>query len=393
MSTSIDLPKLVAAIREATCSDKDFVGLHEPIFVGKEKDYVVDCLETGWVSSVGRYVDQFEQMMADITGSVRAVAVINGTAALHMCLLLSEVRANDEVICPALSFIATANPIAYIGAIPHFADVGRDTLGLDPDKLECYLQSISTIQGDECFNKVTGRRIKAVIAMHTFGHPVKLDRLQEVCLKYKLELVEDAAESLGSHYKGRHTGTWSKLAAVSFNGNKIVTTGGGGVILVQDEELGKLAKHLTTTAKVPHKWEFVHDHVGYNYRLPNLNAALGCAQLEQLPAFLASKRTLAERYRGILAEVEGVTFFDEPKDSISNYWLNTILLNEVDKGQRDEVLKYLNDNGLMARPAWTLLHKLNMYEGCPRMDLEASEDLAQRIINIPSSTFLGGNHE
>jgi len=393
MSDRIDLDKLVKAIRATVSSDKAFIGLHEPIFQGREKEYVVDCLETGWVSSVGKYVDRFEEMLAEYTGSFRAVAVVNGTAALHVSLLLCGVRPEDELICPALSFIATANAIAYCGAVPHFADSEESTLGIDPDKLDFYLNEIARIEGEHCYNKATGRRIKALVAMHTFGHPVRLDRLMEVCLKYKIELIEDAAESLGSYYKGKHTGTLSKIGAISFNGNKIMTTGGGGAILVQDENLGKLAKHLTTTAKVPHRWEFVHDHIGFNYRLPNLNAALGCAQLEQLPAFLGNKRVLAESYRENLQDVAGIRVFKEPENSRSNYWLNTILLDEASMEQRDLVLQHLNDSGLMSRPAWTPMHQMKVYADCPRMDLLNAEDLLARIVNIPSSAFLGGNHE
>ncbi len=389
MSDKINLSKLEEAIRATVCSDKSFIGLHEPVFQGREKEYVVDCLETGWVSSVGKYVDRFEEMLAEYTGSVRAVAVVNGTAALHISLLLCGVQPKDEVICPTLSFIATANSIAYCGAVPHYADIEESTLGIDPDKLDAYLSEIARVEGDRCYNKATGRPIKALVAMHTFGHPVRLDRLMEVCLKYKIEWIEDAAESLGSYYQGKHTGTFSKIAAISFNGNKIMTTGGGGAILVQDEELGKLAKHLTTTAKVPHRWEFVHDHIGYNYRLPNINAALGCAQLEQLPTFLKRKRALAERYRENLSDVGGVRFFNEPENSRSNYWLNTLLLDEASKEQRDLVLQHLNDNGLMSRPAWTLMHQLQIYADCPRMDLRQAESLSARIINIPSSAFLG----
>ncbi|QMV41704.1 LegC family aminotransferase [Cohnella cholangitidis] len=391
MSEHLNVSRLIEAIRWAIDSEKSFVGLHEPVFQGREKEYVLDCIETGWVSSVGQYVDRFEQMLAEYTGSARAVAVVNGTAALHISLLMSGVTQNDEVLCPTLSFVATANAIAYCGAIPHFVDIDERTLGIDPEKLDTYLGEITRVDGERCYNKFTGRAIKAVIAMHTFGHPVNLDRLIEVCTKYSLELVEDAAESLGSFYKGKHTGTFSKLSAVSFNGNKIMTTGGGGAILAQDEELGKLVKHITTTAKVPHRWDFNHDHIGYNYRLPNLNAALGCAQLEQLPIFLSRKRKLANRYREQLRDLNGVRFFEEPLDSNSNYWLNTILLE--DKGQRDSVLQQLNDNGLMSRPAWTLLHQLQIYSTCPRMDLVNAENLSLRMINIPSSSFLGGIYE
>ncbi|RED84039.1 LegC family aminotransferase [Cohnella phaseoli] len=390
MSKQINTTQLIEVIRATIHSEKPFVALHEPVFQGREKEFVVDCLETGWVSSVGKYVDLFEQMLAEYTGSVRAVAVVNGTAALHIGLLISGVRPGDEVICPSLSFVATTNAITYCGAVPHFVDVDEITLGIDPKKLDSYLSEIVRIEGKRPYNKVTGRPISAVVPMHTFGHPVRLEKLMEVCSKYGLELIEDAAESLGSFYKGKHTGTFGKVSAMSFNGNKIMTTGGGGAILVQDEVLGKLAKHITTTAKVPHRWEFIHDQVGYNYRLPNINAALGCAQMEQLPYFLERKRSLADQYRKNLQLVDGITFFTEPPECKSNYWLNTIILNDETQDERDHVLEQLNDHGLMSRPAWTLLHKLVMYQECPRMELIASEKLSKRMINIPSSSFLGG---
>ena len=271
------------------------VPLHEPSFGGNEWLYVKECIDTGWVSSVGKFVDRFEQQLADYTGVKHAVAVVNGTAALHVCLKLVGVEQEDEVLTPTLTFIATANAISYCGATPHFVDSDEATLGLDPQKLGLYLQEIAEIRPEGCFNKKTGRRIKAVLPMHTFGHPVDLDPLVEICRSYQLELVEDAAESLGSYYKGRHTGNWGKVSALSFNGNKVITTGGGGAILTNDEKLGKLAKHLTTTARGPHKWSFIHDQIGFNYRLPNINAALGCAQMELLPKFLES-RISAIRY-------------------------------------------------------------------------------------------------
>lgn len=369
-----------------------FVGLHEPTFAGNEWDYVKDCLDSTYVSSVGSYVDRFEAMLAEYTGVKRAVAVVNGTAALHVCLLLAGVKTGDEVLLPALTFVATPNAISYCGAMPHFVDSEETTLGLDPRKLAGYLGEIAELRGDECFNRITGRRIKAVVPMHTYGHPVDLDPLLEVCERYHLVLIEDAAESLGSYYKGRHTGQWGKLSALSFNGNKVITTGGGGAILTNDEELGALAKHLTTTAKVPHKWAFCHDLVGYNYRLPNLNAALGCAQLEQLPGFLQRKRDLAEKYRQAFAAVGGVRFFTESEHSQSNYWLNTLLLDESSSVKRDELLVLTNESGIMTRPTWTLMHKLTMYKDCSRMELSVAESLERRLINIPSSATLGADH-
>jgi perosamine synthetase len=320
------------------------------------------------------------------------VAVVNGTAALHICLKLAGVAPGDEVLVPALTFVATANAVTYCGAIPHFVDSEARTLGLDPAKLDAYLKEIAEIRPDGCFNKRTGKQIRAAVPMHTFGHPVDLDNFAEVCSRYKLMLIEDAAESLGSFYKGRHTGNWGLTSALSFNGNKILTTGGGGAILTNDEKLGKLAKHLTTTARVSHPWELMHDQVGYNYRMPNINAALGCAQLEELPLFLKQKRNLAERYEQAFAGVNGVSFFKEPVEAKSNYWLNALLLDREHAGMRDALLELTNKNGIQTRPAWTLMHRLPMYEQCPRMDLSAAEDISRRLINIPSSAILGEEH-
>jgi len=380
---------VVNALQQVLPKTGAFVSLHEPRFGGEEWSYVRECLDTGWVSSVGKFVDRFEEELAAYTGVSRAVAVVNGTAALHVCLILAGVEAGDEVLIPALTFIATANAVAYCGAVPHFIDSGESTLGLDPFRLADHLSEVAELRGNYCYNRVTGRRIRAVVPMHAFGHPVDLDPLLAVCQQFGLELIEDAAESLGSFYKGRHTGNWGRLSALSFNGNKIITTGGGGAILTNDGALAARAKHLTTTAKVPHRWEFNHDMVGYNYRLPNLNAALGCAQLGQLPGFLAAKRDLAECYRKALAGIPGIRFFTEPANSQSNYWLNTLLLDEECAGQRDLLLKATNDLGIMTRPAWTLMHKLPMFAGCPKMDLSVAESLERRLINIPSSVMLG----
>lgn len=389
MKTTISAEKVVSILNEVISPDKDFIALHEPSFQGNEWFYVKECLDTGWVSSVGKYVDKFEEMLKEFTGTKRAVAVVNGTAALHICLKLVGVERDDEVMIPALSFIATANAVAYCGAIPHFVDSSEETLGLDPVKLDEYLQEIAVVHDYACYNKQTGRRIKAVVPMHTFGHPVELDKLVDVCERYHLELIEDAAESLGSYYKGRHTGNWGRVSALSFNGNKIMTTGGGGAIITNDESLGQLAKHLTTTAKQPHAWEFVHDQVGYNYRMPNINAALGCAQLEQLPAFLAQKRALAHVYQDRFSDVEGVSFITEPNYCTSNYWLNTIRLKPEWSHLRDDILRLTNEHGLMTRPVWRLLSSLPMYEQAPRMDLTVALNLESSIVNIPSSSNLG----
>lgn len=365
------------------------IPLHEPNFGGNEWDYVKECLDSGWVSSVGAYVDRFEQMLCDYTGSPYAVASVNGTSALHICLLLSGVEAGDEVLVPTLTFIATANAVTYCNATPHFVDVEERTLGLDPTKLNDYLGQISEIRGGVCYNRLTGRPIRAVVPMHTFGHPVDIDPLQELCERYHLVLVEDAAESLGSLYKGQNTGTRGLVSSLSFNGNKTITTGGGGAILTKSASIAKLAKHMTTQAKVAHRWEFNHDMVGYNYRMPNINAALGCAQLEQLPGFIEKKRNLARRYKEAFQDVPGISFFTEPDFARSNYWLNVLILEEKFSSERDNLLESTNNAGIMTRPLWTLMHKLSMYQDCPRMDLSVAEDLESRIINIPSSAFWG----
>lgn len=384
----LDLDRLIDAFLSVLPKDKKPVALHEPCFSGNEWVYVKECLDTGWVSSVGKYVDQFEHMLEEFTGSKRAIAVVNGTSALFICLKLVGVEYDDEVLVPDLTFVATANAVSYCGAIPHFVDCEERTLGLDPKKLSAYLQDVAELRQNECFNKQTGRRIKAVIAMHTFGHPVDLDPLKELCDRFELELIEDAAESLGSFYKGRHTGNWGKVSAISFNGNKTITTGGGGVILTNDEELGKLAKHLTTTARVPHKWNIKHDQIGYNYRLPNINAALGCAQLEQLTGFLRKKRDLAERYKKGFEGIDGVRFFSEPDFAKSNYWLNVLLLDEGFSDKRNDLLEMTNNLRIMTRPAWALMHKLPMFQNCPRMELNVAENLEKRIVNLPSSAVL-----
>lgn len=364
---------------------KEFVPLHEPTFNEKEVEYVTDCIETGWVSSVGAYVTRFEEDLAKFVGVKRAVAVVNGTASLHIALKAVGVEAQDEVLMPSLTFIATANAVSYLQAVPHFVDVNEETLGVDPVKLEQYLVQIGEMRGGVLFNKQTNRRIKALVPMHTFGHPCMMDELVTICEKYHIVLVEDAAESLGSYYKGKHTGTFGKVSAMSFNGNKIMTTGGGGAILTDDEELANYMKHITTTAKVSHKWEFVHDEIGYNYRMPNINAALGCAQLEKLRIFIEQKRSLTNFYDELVATIDGVRLMKEPVHTSSNYWLQTIVLDETYK--RDEVLQLLNDEGIMSRPIWTPMHELGMYKGCPRMDLMVTEKLKRKVINIPSTAI------
>ena len=384
----LDIDGIVKAIRSVIPDHKGPVSLHEPCFCGNEWTYLKDCLDSTWVSYVGQYVDKFEAMLADFTGVKKAVAVVNGTAALHIALKLAGVEAGDEVFVPTLTFVATANAVTYCGAIPHFVDSEEKTLGLDPNKLKDYLKNIAQVNSTGSLNKITGRRIKAVIPVHTFGHPVDIDPLAEVCKKYKIEMVEDAAESIGSYYKGKHTGNWGKLSILSFNGNKTITTGGGGAIITNDERLGNLAKHLTSTAKIPHRWEYRHDYVGYNYRLPNINAALGCAQMEQLPGFLKKKRDLAEKYRKALQGIDGIRFFPEPEFAKSNYWLNVLLLSERFSKHRDDLLEETNNLGIMTRPAWTPMHKLTMFKDSSKMDLSVAESIEQRLINIPSGATL-----
>lgn len=389
--SKLDLNAIISALQSVLPKDKDSIGLHEPQFEGNEWKYVKECLDTGWVSSVGKFVDRFESDLAEVTGTRRAVAVGNGTGALHICLKIVGAQRGDEVLIPAFTFVATANAVVYCDAVPHFVDSDERTLGIDAAKLSKYLGEIVEVRADGCFNKATGRRIRALVVMHTYGHPADLDALAEVCAKNRIELIEDAAESLGSYYKGKHTGNWGRVSALSFNGNKVITTGGGGAVITNDEELGRLAKHLTTTARVSHKWEFYHDMIGYNYRLPNINAALGCAQLEALPKFLQRKRALSESYRKAFREVLGARFFTEPEFARSNYWLNVILLDPRHEDQRDALLELTHAKGIMTRPAWKLMHKLSMFSESPRMDLSQAESLERRLINIPSSAFLGDN--
>lgn len=379
---------IVDAVRRAVGTPNGILGLHEPVFAGNETAYLEECIKSTFVSSVGPFVDRFERMLEEVTGAKRAVAVVNGTAALHACFRLAGVEPGDEVISPALTFIATTNAIAYCGATPHFVDSSLITLGMDARALATRLDETARRTAKGAVNRETGRRIAAITPMHTFGHPVELDEIAATAREWGIALVEDAAESLGSTYKGHAVGSQTRLAALSFNGNKIVTTGGGGAILTNDEELGRRAKHLTTTAKLPHKWAFVHDEIGFNYRLPNLNAALGCAQLEQLDGFLASKRKLALAYERAFADIPGIRFSREPKDTTSNYWLNAILLDENNADRRDDLLAALNDAGFGARPAWTLMHKLPMFAQSPCGDLSTAESIERRLINLPSSASI-----
>jgi dTDP-4-amino-4,6-dideoxygalactose transaminase len=383
-------------------NNQEFVPLAVPKFIGNEKKYLNECIDTTFVSSVGKFVDRFEEDMAAYTCAKRAVVCVSGTNALHMSLMLVGVKRDDEVLTQALTFIATCNALSYIGAHPVFIDVDKSTMGLSPDAMKNWLQKNAEVRKDSrineldkshdfafqedeyaCYNKNTGRRIKACVPMHTFGHPVRIEEIAALCKEWHIELVEDAAESIGSKYKGQHTGTFGRVGAISFNGNKTITTGGGGMMLFNDEEMGTYAKHITTQAKIPHRWEFRHDHIGYNYRMPNINAALGCAQLENLDAYVADKRATAAAYAEYFENVEGIEFFTEPENSFSNYWLNVVILPDHDK--QLEFLQETNDNGVMTRPIWELMNRLPMFENCENDGLEKTIFFADRVVNIPSS--------
>jgi len=406
--------------------NRDLIPLHEPYFGGNEKKYVLDCIESTFVSSVGKYVDRFEEMIKDFTGAKYAIATVNGTSALHIALKLAGVDQGDLVITQPLTFIATCNAITYCGAEPIFVDIDPETLGMSPDSLELWLSANTIIQDDACylkevnvstnlhklsqdqestnlyklsqieelqesfednsskFVKIRGqKKITACVPMHTFGHPCKIDRILEICNRYHIPVVEDAAESIGSYYKGQHTGTFGKLGILSFNGNKTITTGGGGMILTNDDELGTLAKHITTTAKKPHPWKFEHDMTGYNYRLPNINAALGCAQMEMLPEILKNKRETAQIYQDYFKTIADIEFITEPQECISNYWLNAILLKNEE--ERDAFLKQANAQKVMCRPAWILMNKLEMFSHCLKAEIPISEEIESKLVNIPSS--------
>lgn len=410
---------IVNFIRKLYNEPEGFIPLHAPVFNGNEKKYLEECIDTTFVSSVGKFVDKFEEEIAKYTGATRAVSCVNGTNALHLALQLVGVESDTEVITQPLTFIATANAISYCSAHPVFLDVDMDTMGLSPQALRKWLQQNVELKEAKTkakaqikvkgahsqpqpqpqpYNRSTGRPISCCVPMHTFGHPCRIDEIIEICNEYNIPVVEDAAESLGSFYKGQHTGTFGKIGVLSFNGNKVITTGGGGMLLFNDEELAKRAKHLTTQAKVPHPWEFNHDAIGYNYRMPNINAALGLAQLEQLPKFLQSKRGVAELYKNFFAEFnakfvsicennlsESVDYISEPFNSHSNYWLNCILLNS--KQERDAFLKLSNQNGVMTRPAWTLMNELPMFDDCQSDDLKNARVIADRLVNLPSSVL------
>lgn len=361
--------------------NKEYVALHEPVFIGNERKYVLDAIDSTFVSSIGEYVNRFESMMSEITGSKHAIAIVNGTSALHIALMLAGVKSNDEVLSQALTFVATANAISYLGATPIFIDVDKETLGMSPAALRNFLTINAEKKIDGAYNKTSGKRIAACVPMHTFGLPCYIDQIAAICAEWDIQLIEDAAESLGSYYKGRHTGVFGKIGVFSFNGNKTVTCGGGGALVTDDDEIALKAKHLTTQAKVPHKWDFVHDEIGYNFRMPNLNAALACAQLEQLDLFVGNKRELAARYKDFFSDKD-TEFVSETKSAKANYWLNAIMLENLD--ERNLFLEYSNSNGVMTRPVWELMNRLSMFNRCQTDHLKNSIWLADRIVNIPS---------
>ena len=376
----------VIAFIQDTYKTKEFIPLHEPRFIGNEKKYLNECIDSTFVSSVGKFVDEFEEMVARFSGAKYAVATSNGTSALHIGLKLVGVDGSCEVITQPLTFIATVNAISYCNAKPIFVDVDRETLGLSPSKLKEFLEEFTILnENGECINKSTNKIIKACIPMHTFGHPCKIDEIVEICDSYNIAVVEDAAESLGSYHKGKHTGSFGKVGVFSFNGNKIITAGGGGMLVTDDEQLAKKAKHITTTSKVPHPYEYIHDEIGYNYRLTNLAAALGVAQMENIQLFIDKQRYLAKKYEVFFKDTN-IEFIKEPKDSKSNYWLNTVILK--DRQTRDEFLKYTNDNGIMARPIWRLMNKLDMFKGAQTGNMDNSKWLEDRVVNISSSVIL-----
>ncbi len=361
----------------------EFIPLHAPVFINNEKKYLEECIDSTFVSSIGKFVHQFEDLTLDYTGSKYAIATVNGTAALHIALLICGVNPEDEVITQPITFISTVNAIIYCNAKPIFIDIENSTLGLSPEKLESFLSQNTKLDNNGfCINKQTGRRIKACVPMHTFGFPCKIDQIAEICLKYNIELIEDSAESLGSFFKDKHTATFGRVGIISYNGNKVITTGGGGMIITNDASLAKKAKHLTTQAKVPHPWNYVHDNIGYNYRLPNINAALGCAQMESLSEIIKNKRLIAKSYSNFFSNSD-IRFINEPLGSIANYWLNAIILK--DRKERDRFLEFTNKNNVMTRPVWHLISKLEMFKKCQTGDLTNSEWLENRIVNIPSS--------
>lgn len=383
--STINNENILTFIRNTFNSEKDVIPLHAPLFIGNEKKYLEECINTTMVSSVGKFVNLFEERVSEFTGARKAVVCDNGTNALYLSLLLAGLSHKDEALTQPLTFIATANAIAYCGASPVFLDVDKDTMGMSPQSLEKFLSDETRMVNGECYNRNTGKRIKVCVPMHTFGHPCRIDKIASLCEEYGITLIEDAAESIGSYYNGQHTGTFGRMGMISFNGNKTITTGGGGMILFNDEELAERAKYLSTQAKVPHPWDFVHDQLGYNYRMPNVNAAIGVAQMENLELYLKKKRLLAIKYREFFNNTS-VQFFNEPENCLSNYWLNALIFQS--RKERDLFLKESNEQGITTRPLWTLMNKLPMYEKCERDSLENSFWLEERVVAIPSSVIL-----
>ena len=385
-----DFKKFTDFVRETYQVPTEFIPLHPPYFNGNEKKYLNECIDSTFVSSVGKFVNQFEEMVAEFTGAQYAIAASNGTAALHMALILAEVQPKDEVLSQALTFVATANAISYANATPVFIDVDKDTMGMSPTALSDFLKENTEwdthpVTGKkQPKNKTTGNFITTCVPMHTFGHPLRIDQIKSICDEYNITLVEDAAESLGSYYKGKHTGTYGEIGTLSFNGNKTITTGGGGMLVTNNEELAKKAKHLTTTAKVPHKWNYIHDHIGYNYRLTNLAAALGVAQMEQLNHILERKKVLANRYQEFFSS-EKMEFVSQKPNSEANYWLNAVICEN--KTEQQDFLEFTNNQGVMTRPIWELMNRLEMFKNAPKGDLSNSEWLADRVVNIPSGVM------
>jgi len=389
----LDVHAVLEAVDTVLSSATRPVALHEPRLGARERELVLDCIDTNWVSSAGKYVTQFEQMVAAATGARHAIAIVNGTAALHAALLLEGVQAHDEVILPSITFVATANAVSHASAIPHFVDSTWDTLGLDPVALEAHLEQIAVRSNGETVNRRTGRRLRAIIPVHIFGHPVNMAPLAEIAAKYGLVVVEDATESLGSTWNGQACGTFGHSAVLSFNGNKIITTGGGGMILTNDDDHARHARHFTSTAKKSHAWSFDHDEIAYNYRLPNINAALGCGQMERLSAMVEAKRELAGRYLEVFKDFPNASIFREPKGARSNYWLNTLVIDREFASERDRLLSALHAHDIHARPLWTPMHMLPMYQDCPRSRLPVAEDMNTRCINLPSSPFLAASEQ
>ena len=387
-SNNIDIRFIIATIRDVMNEPDAALPLHTPVFGSKAESYVSECVRTGWVSSVGKFVDRFEEDLASYAGVSRVVAVVNGTAALHVAQLLCGVVDGDEVLVPSLTFVATANSVKYCNATPHFIDISTRTLGVDPIQLDSYLTAIADIDAGVCVNRKTGKTIRALIGTHTFGHPFDIEAIQRICEKFELKFIEDAAESIGSFFKNKHTGGFGDIGIISFNGNKTITTGGGGAILTNNEEVADKAKHITTTGRILHPYRYIHDVVAYNYRMPNINAALGCSQLEDIEELIACKREIAKRYLKAFSTETDLEIFAEPDGCRSNYWLNTMILSRELSSSTCDVIEALNQAKIYVRPIWEPLHRLDMFKDCPRMDLTNTLNLGGRIINLPSTPKL-----